>query len=380
MGTKERMNDASGHSGQSSFTERYQDSIQVNDWRKRINKGKKIPKVAAIANPRSRFDVKNLGYGNADDLPTFIPWNRGYLTQYDSLGDVYLEMFMIGSTAESLVPIPANRNSIRNGKEQLKAVIRHVVSDGFDIVALTASTKRLLSATELREFFPGIVFTLGDNLTALALWKQVLRVMDASSLFFPRILVVGPSGFLGGAMIERLLSSGHDVFGLGSDEKRAETISRKYGIRVHTSIEEVECADMIVACNHGVPITGDFLERLYVSKKIPVVDVCEPPAFSRNSTRECRDIAVRVDADVYSDHFEFVLAEIAEQNMSLGRRMLYPCFAEAIHLAMEPALRSRDWLSVNLDRQNDLEETCFSIGRFRMPEKLLSFGEEVCCF
>lgn len=365
-------------------TRLYQVANRLADWRAALNffLERRIPRVATMANPRTERDVRNLGYSDKRDLPSFLSWNRGYLVESRpfGFGDAYLEMFMIGSVASDIFPSLSNRMNIQKAKRQLMEAISHVVASGFDVVALTASTKRLLSPSEIRSKFPKTTFTLGDNLTALALWQQTLRVMEAASLTDPRVLVIGPTGFLGRSMIERLSSSGYDVVGLGTDKQRAEAVSSEFGVPIHTSIEEISGAgfDVVVACNHGNPVTRKLLEHVRRSSrsagKMPVIDVCEPPAFSPAEVEKCAEIAVRVDADIYSDRFRFVLGHLAESNMNLGRGMIYPCFAEAMHLAMQPNLRSRDWLEVSLEKQHLLED-CLRSGRFRLPENFMSFGK-----
>lgn len=346
------------------------------DWRSIANSimGRKVPKLAVIANPRSPEDVKNLGYKETDQLPDVLSWHRGWYAE-SFFGDVYLEMFMIGMDAISLIPKPNNRPKIARAKEQLKSAILHAVAQGFEVIALTASTKRLCSPEELRRLFPGVFFTIGDNLTALALRKTIRRVMEVKSVpTSSRILVIGPSGFLGKAVTEWLISEGYRVVGLGSDETRASEISTKFGIQVALSSDEIGGQiDMIVACNHGVLIT-DLFQRFYRGTEIPIVDVCEPAVVTKEMLSLCKGMICRFDADVCSEPFQFVLGEVAESNMSLGRKALFPCWVEGLEVAFDPSLRSYDLLTVTRANQ-DLFEPRFEKGAFTLPVPLRSFGE-----
>ena len=77
------------------------------------------------------------------------------------------------------------------------------------MVLLAASTKRLFGddGRALKERFPQILFTIGDNGTVSLLLRETLRAVAKSELRpdQSRIAVLGPYGLLGTHMVRSLL-------------------------------------------------------------------------------------------------------------------------------------------------------------------------------
>lgn len=340
--------------------------------------GKTPIDVGMIANLRDMTDVRNLGY-HGRTPPDSLPWVRMYL---DRIG---AQMFMIGSVSVDLL----SREGIRKAQTQFLKATEASVRLGARVVALTAGTKRLFGrdASELKGRFPGVLFTIGDNFTALTLREEVIRVRRLTGLADtgrPRILIIGPSGHLGKATLSFLLSEGmSDVVCLGSDEGRANNISREFGIEVCTRFEDVGPVDMVVACNHveGMRLRPDRvgLLRRPGSRPLVLVDVCEPYNMDEEAFAASEGSVIRFDANAYSVRLRFVLGRIAASNLRLAPGVVWPCFAESMILAKyaggNPALSGADWMNVTPGNQQLLRPY---FGKdFGLPIQPLNFGKEV---
>jgi hypothetical protein len=202
-----------------------------------------------------------------------------------------------------------------------------------------------------------------------------------------RILVIGPSGFLGGGMIPFLKGKGFEVVCLGTDAERAAKVAADHDVSVCTSFEEVGHVDLVVACNPApeVQLTEERIERL--GCKV-IVDVCEPYNTTEAVYEACRDRVIRIDANPYSPYLHMVMEPVSNQLLRLGDHVLWGCFTEAFILSealrrgskeLIVAVMEADLMLVSSENQELLcriiTELDLQVG---LPPEPLNFGKPCC--
>lgn len=284
------------------------------------------------------------------------------------------------------------RDGRRKAKELFIAATEWAEKKGARVILLAASTKRLFGrdGRELKERFPNLLFTIGDNGTANMLRDDVFRALQAADLPHERsrIMVIGPYGILGSAITEELTEAGYEVIGYGSNASALCEVAAEYGVRVTTDIREAGKVDAVIACTHSSvsKLTPEQVELLrFPGRKLLVVDVAEPANLDIDAYDRCRDLVVRQDAgNAFSSGLRYVLGAISWRMLMLSRGTVFGCFAEAltlhhaIHLQGRADLRERDWFAVNRDNMQAISTAFAEIG-FSVPEPRC-FGAPVAGF
>lgn len=329
--------------------------IRLFDWRRRVNErqGRAIIDVAFISNFREENgDVLYAGYGGKyrKYLPAVSQWTRIYFRNMSTM------LFVVGSTAKEVLGGAHGKQRARN---QFLSAVEESIQDGARVVLFASALKRLWSEQTFRkEVFPKygdrILFTIGDNLTSIILCKEIERVIRMTGLKRPRVLVIGPSGFLGGEATTYLLSNGYETLGLAASNERVTATAERFGIRIHTDFREVGMVDLVVAASHfdSVRLTSENIDLIRrPEKKLVVIDPSEPYNLDKETYRVCRKKVIRVDVNAYSSELRFVLGWIASRNLRLTPGSLWACFCEAIILRAEMEsdtdVSETDWMSVN---------------------------------
>lgn len=260
---------------------------------------------------------------------------------------------------------------------------------GARVVLLAASTKRLFGrdGAALKAAFPDMLFTIGDNGTALLLCHDVQRALDTAGLApGARVLVIGPYGILGGEVTRYLLAKGYDVSGFGVTRALLDEFGKQFpAVALHDDVLKVGKVDAVVACTHSV---GAKLDEAAVAslrqegQKLLVVDVAEPANLDEPTFAACRRWVVRQDAgNAYSPLLSFVLGGLSSGMLKLAHRTVFGCFAEALtlHHAIyreQQYLRLKeDWFDVNDANMSVLGEAFQSVGV--TVAKPYCFGEPV---
>lgn len=251
---------------------------------------------------------------------------------------------------------------------------------GARVILLAASTKRLFGrdGRELKERFPNLLFTIGDNGTAHMLRVDTVRALAGAGLKpgAARVLVIGPYGILGKRMTRELLGAGHTVVGFGANDAALAEIACQYGIQVTGRIDAVGRVDAVVACTHSAaaklgPEAVDQLRR--PGRKLLVVDVAEPANLDADAYAACRDRVVRQDAgNAWSPRLRYVLGPLGWRMLILSRGVVFGCFAEAmalyhaIYRRGDIRLAERDWFRVDDDGMTRVADAFAQVG-FTVP-------------
>lgn len=260
-------------------------------------------------------------------------------------------------TAEELM---TKSGRVRAKKYFIDAVV-WAQKRGAKVVLLAASTKRLFGRDghELKQLFPDILFTIGDNGTATLLCQDIDRALANTRLNRgnPRILVLGPYGILGTAVTEHLLAKRFELIGFGANQKALAQMAEDYAIKVATDIDAIGKVDAVIACTHNANtrLNSDSIERLRKhNRKLLVIDVAEPANLDEPTYQLCRDRVIRQDAgNAYSPLLHYVLGGISSGMLNLLPNVAFGCFAEsltlyhAIYHEHNHVLLNQDWFQVN---------------------------------
>lgn len=325
----------------------------VLDWRLFLRRlrGDSSFEVVFIANIRDSIDKKRF-------LANWIP-PLGHFN-----GPKYYFRGISGRTRAifSLTEDIQHNRTSQTAKVQCISAIEYVQERGAKVILLAASTKRLFGSEgkEIKEMFPNLFFTIGDNGTFFLLLCETLRAFNKSNLLpgKSRICVIGPYGFLGELMVRHLVSKGYDVVGVGSSEAKLKKLNKEYGIEFATSFGEVGKVDAVVACTHSnaVRLKKDTIHLIRRDdRKLLVIDVSEPNNLVESEYELSKDFIVRQDAgNGYSPKLKYVLGFITYKMFRLTQGITFGCFMEALVLrkAMKDdsdnkELKSLDFFNVN---------------------------------
>jgi predicted amino acid dehydrogenase len=330
----------------------------------RFIKGQGHPDVAFITNFRDNVDRgrhrgKNpppSGHVNAERL-----WMSGVAGRIRAI--------------DTTVPELMTPEGQKRAQEQFLSAVQWASDRGSSVVTLAAGTKRLFGrdGAILKEKFPNLLFTVGDNGTAHLLVQEVLAALNRSSINpdSSRIVVLGPYGLLGEVVTGALISGGYNVIGVGPNEKQLERINRTYCIDICSNFRDMGVVDAIIACTHSskVRLTAEILDAIrQKEKKVLLVDVAEPANLSESEYAKSINKVIRIDAgNAYSRNIKYVLGPIGYKTARLSRGVTWGCFAESLALAYalrngsSEKIRNRDWFSIdenNMILVKELFEDC----------------------
>lgn len=278
----------------------------------------------------------------------------------------------------------------KKAQEQFVLAVKWAEKRGAKVILLAASTKRLFGESDkrLKELFPNILFTIGDNGTSLLLLNEVLRAFREANLKSnkSRIGVLGPYGFLGEPVTEALKKEGYDIIGAGANVAGLDNIAKKYGIEICQYFDQMGKVDAIVACTHSDKIrltadNDDFIRK--AGKRLLVIDVAEPPNLTKDEYDRCKEVITRQDAgNAYSPNLSYVLGAISYRMFRLSKGVTFGCFAEALSLAAAikrgEKVEEHNWFEVNNKNKEEVAKFFQKIG-FAIPSPRC-FGEPVKSF
>ena len=275
----------------------------------------------------------------------------------------------------------------KNAREYFIRATQWAKDNGAKVILLAASTKRLFGdeGAQLKEIFPDLIFTIGDNGTFFLLREETIRALRNANLRpgYCRIAILGPYGFLGEMMIQTLAKEGYYIIGAGPNISALKRIGRKYGIDTCCSFSEIGGVDAVVACTHSkkIRLSAENIEMIrHPGKKLLVLDVAEPSNLRYHEYQKCRGAVVRQDAgNAYSPKLKYVLGAISYKMFRLSRGVTFGCFAETLSLAgalkHDMEVKGIDWFTVSVNNMEVIAEL-FKKDGFTLPSPRC-FGEEL---
>jgi len=214
--------------------------------------------------------------------------------------------------------------------------------NGAKVILLAAGTKHLFGkdGARLKELFPGLIFTIGDNGTFFLLLGETLRALREAGLEtgYCRIGVLGPYGFLGEMMIQALKNKGYYIIGAGPNISALKRIGEKHGIATCQTFAQMGKVDAVIACTHSekIRLNVDNIELIRKpNKKLLVVDVAEPSNLKYREFQKCKGVVIRQDAgNAYNPKLKYVLGAVSYRMFRLTQGVAFGCFAEAMSIAV----------------------------------------------
>jgi predicted amino acid dehydrogenase len=279
----------------------------------------------------------------------------------------------------------------KKAKEQFVAATEWASKRGAKVMLLAAGLKHLFGKDGgvLKERFPTLIFTLGDNGTAFLLRNEIFHACDEAGLLptSSKIVVLGPYGLLGESVTQALCGGGYTVIGAGPNAAGLDRVAKDYGIETCQTFDDIGKVDAVVACTHSdkMRMTADIIDRIRrKDRRLLVIDVAEPSNLTEDEFRRCNGNTVRQDAgNAYSPNLKYVLGAISYRMFRLTRGVTFGCFAEAMSLASsvkrgEEWVKDIDWFQVNEDNMKRVEEM-FTRDGFTIPSPRC-FGKPVDSF
>ncbi|MDD4412278.1 MAG: hypothetical protein PHR00_01385 [Patescibacteria group bacterium] len=263
-------------------------------------------------------------------------------------------------------------------QKQFMNAVAFAVKRGAKVILFAAGVKRLFNKQEMNDIqkqYPDILFTIGDNGTAITLISDIEKVIKLAcpSLNKIKFVVLGPSGHLGKAAIAHFSQDKrYEIYGLGSDLKRSKLIANKFGTKSIESFAEINEADIVIACTHDdkLRLNQETIEQIKPKqRKLIVIDVAEPKNLTKDEYEQCQhDVVVIHTGDPYSSKLKYVAQIMSTHILRLKPHIIFGCFAEALvlglalkdkSLSLSKALNNKeypwfdsqkkeyDWLEVN---------------------------------
>jgi predicted amino acid dehydrogenase len=287
------------------------------------------------------------------------------------------------------IAVTAEELMTKEGRQRAKSIFIDAViwaqKRGAKVILLAASTKRLFGRDghELKQRFPDLLFTIGDNGTATLLCQDVDNALAKSGLnnSNARVLVLGCYGILGEAVTAHLTQRQFDVVGFGANKKALADMAAHYPIAIADTMDAVGPVDVVIACTHNADtrLTRASINALRQhNRKLLVVDVAEPANLDEATYQQCQTWVIRQDAgNAHSPLLSYVLGGISSRMLNLSPQVVFGCFAEALTLyhsiyrEHNHVLLNQDWFQVNPANRAFIDNAFASVA-IQCPDR--------CCF
>ena len=344
-------------------------SLAVFDYRTKLRWIRKEPliDVAFITNFRDAADRKRF-IGNQSLKQGFEPGPRIILnnTMGRAIGIDLLSENLFSSEGR------------RAGRRYFIAATEWAQNKGAKVILLAAATKRLFGkeGKQLKELFPGLMFTIGDNGTAYLLIQEIKRAFKLTNLNISnsRIAVLGASGVLGQQVISYLVKQNTQIIAITSAASLIDKGQQFKKIDLRHELNGLQSIDAVIACTHKnkFRLGANIVESIRpAGKKLLLIDVAEPANLSVEEYQKCKDVVIRFDAgNGHSPKFKYILGPLFTRMLHIPSGTTFGCFAEAISLASAIKrgvnVTNRDWFKVN-DQNMEFVSDLFRHEKFELP-------------
>lgn len=252
------------------------------------------------------------------------------------IGNICGHIRVLNTTYEEVQSV----DGFRKAKKQAESAIRWAEKRGVRVVLFASSSKRLFGedGVEIKEKFPNILFSIGDNGTAMMLEDEIMDVFKKNKLQPSncKVGVLGAYGFIGKSIIDFFFNKGFNVVAMGSNIARLNKLLKEYPVESSNTIEGMSEVDVVVACTHlkDSCLTNDNIDSIRRdNKKLLVFDMAQPPNLSPAEYDKCKDRVIRLDSgDAYSKKIKYVLGPLGQKATSVPKGVTFGCFSEGIVL------------------------------------------------
>jgi hypothetical protein len=284
----------------------------------------KKPTVALLANCTSPINKKHLIAELGE------PENGFFKPLNFSFRDIAGEIIALDILPNEIL----EKSGMEKAKKYMSAALEYLVKKDIKVIAFTASTKRLpgKSGQEIKELYPDVVFTIGDNGTIISF----LKLIDHFLPFINKndhVACMGV-GFLGERVVEHLVAAGCENLSILTQQKLSNLPGN---VKVVKSIEEMSGdIKMFLSCTHKYDINPQAFNNL-ISPNGIIIDVAVPPGINQKVFSALPRTVLRFDAgDFYLDDIRI---DFPVEILSFPRvGFWYGCWTEAVMLAQALSL------------------------------------------
>ncbi len=270
-----------------------------------------------------------------------------------------------------------SKSGIVKARKQFLEAVKYAVDKlEVKVILLAASTKRLFGKEielkvnwegqldddgfTLRELYPYVIFTNGDNGTANVLDMEVESILQADNII-PECadscgsmndshqcsgsVIINGLGLLGTNSLLHLIENNYcdnQVIVISNHTKELTEIIGNRKVKVYSHINEIKdhCClgennhvKMIVNCTHHPTqmISANSISHIKNGKPLHVIDVAVPYGFPEEEYGKCSNVIRQDGGNAYVEHGleYFFNPEIC----GLTENVIYGCFAETMCLA-----------------------------------------------
>jgi hypothetical protein len=263
----------------------------------------------------------------------------------------------------------------RRARKALLGAVESLINNGAKVICLAAATKRLAGKRGeiLKDLYPDVVFTIGDNTTTLSLTRlinyslQELKFRKEKDFVF----CLG-SGFLGNSSVEFLLKNDYrNIIVLSEFQQNFPS-----EVRVVKTLEEVDKPiKLMLSCTHKYELPLGSLD--FLEKESWIIDVAVPAGVGEplfNSLKEEKGITRLDGGDFYLEDIKYDFSpNILNFPM---KEVWYGCFTETVILAIlikkGVKLKGFDFFQIN-ENNKKLLKTFLKKEKVKIP--LINFYE-----
>lgn len=322
-------------------------------------------------------DCRKFGYNH--EKFDVLDWIQYRLDTH--FGPIFGQLFMIGIKS---CDVP---RQIKLAQKLFVQAVDRAVAKGAKVILLAANTKSIFGRGDtarerLAKLYPGIVFTLGDNLTAAFINETIEKATEKNRLDREEAntLIVAPRGLLGRSSAHFVTQGLRftNVWGLFNPNDGIAVASHnaeEIGIRPAVSFSDLAGKiDMVVACGAQsyYELTPSVIKLIKRPKShLIVVDPCEP-ANVREETLSAMDhqLLYYKAGNGYNLKLKYILGKQAARVLGMEENLFWGCFSEtfvlAHALARDPSLKDQDWFAVVPEKIELMKRWAHVLG-FRLP-------------
>lgn len=264
----------------------------------------------------------------------------------------------------------------KRARKALLGAVESLVDSGAKVVCLAAATKRLAGKRGqlLKDLYPDVVFTIGDNTTTLSLTRLIYHSLQ--ELKFKKekdfVFCLG-SGFLGNSSVEFLLKNDYrNVIVLSEFQQNFPP-----EVKVIKSLEELnKPIKLMLSCTHKYELPLGSLD--FLEKESWIIDVAVPSGVGKelfNSLKKEKGVTRFDGGDFYLEDIKYDFSpHILNFPM---KEVWYGCFTETVILAIlikqGVKLKGFDFFQINENNQK-LLKTFLKEEKMKIP--LINFYEK----
>ncbi|QQG52866.1 MAG: hypothetical protein HY931_01370 [Candidatus Falkowbacteria bacterium] len=285
-----------------------------------------------------------------------------------------------------IIPLDIQPNEILEksgmikGRQAMLRAVAYLASQGAKVICFTASTKRLPGRTgqEVRELYPDITFSIGDNLTNVSYLMMIDYFLGNGILDKENDeLVVMGAGFLGMQTAEFLLAKNCRRITMISEHSLPPEFSKKINL-INSWQFMPSNIKLFFSCSHKNHLEPEDFASYFAADSV-ILDVAVPPGISRAVYDALPDGASRWDVgDFFLEDLSYQFPPAILSFPRVG--FWYGCFTEAVILSKAQVagenLQDFNFFEINPEAQIMLrgyleqEQVSLPLINFYQPESL----------